>query len=207
MHKQKLVIIGASGHGKVVADIAFLTEKYQQIFFIDDNAKQQEVIGVSVIGGFDNADTVLQEAEFFVAIGNAKIRQQLLEKLVQKGADLATLIHPSAVIGSNVEIGVGSVVMAGTVLNAECKIGRGCIINTCSSIDHDCKIGDYVHVSVGAHLAGNVTVGDSTWIGAGAVVNNNVNITQSCMIGSGAIVLKDIQESGTYVGVPAKKVN
>ena len=205
MHK--LVILGASGHGKVVADIVRLTGQYDQMVFLDDNESQPPIMGIPIIGDCGSADKLLQDADFFVAIGNAKLRKRFLDELTQKGANIATLIHPGAVIGSGVEVGAGSVVMAGAVLNAECKLGRGCIVNTCASVDHDCIIGDYVHISVGAHLAGTVAVGNSTWIGAGAIVNNNITITESCMIGSGAVVVKDIQQSGTYVGVPARRLN
>ena len=195
MHK--LVILGASGHGKVVADIVRLTGQYDQMVFLDDNESQPPIMGIPVIGDCGSADKLLQDADFFVAIGNAKLRKRFLDELIQKGANIAT----------GVEIDAGSVVMAGAVLNADCKLGRGCIINTCASVDHDCIIGDYVHISVGAHLAGTVAVGNSTWIGAGAIVNNNITITESCMIGSGAVVVKDIQQSGTYVGVPARRLN
>lgn len=206
MHKQKLVIIGASGHGKVVADIALMTEKYQQIFFLDDKIIQQNVMGIPVIGGCERVEEMMQKADFFVAVGNTEVRRRLLEDLIQKGANIATLIHPNAVIGRGVEIGIGSVIMAGAVLNAECRVGRGCIVNTCASVDHECLLGDYVHISIGAHLAGTVKVGDGTWIGAGAIVNNNVIVTESCVIGAGTVVIKDINEMGTYVGVPARKL-
>ena len=96
--------------------------------------------------------------------------------------------------------------MAGVVINPGAQIGKGCIINTSSSVDHDCQIEDYVHISVGAHLSGTIEVGERTWIGAGATVSNNVNICGGCTIGAGAVVVKDITESGTYVGVPAKKI-
>ena len=96
--------------------------------------------------------------------------------------------------------------MAGAVINPGVRIGKGCIINTCSSMDHDCVVGDYVHIAVGSHLCGTVSVGDGTWIGAGATVSNNVSICSDCMIGAGAVVIKDIKESGTYVGVPAKRI-
>ena len=148
---------------------------------------------------FDNSD-------FFVAIGNAKIRAEKTRKFLEQGVNIATLIHPSAIIGEAVTIGKGTVIMAGTILNAECKIGDGCIINTAASVDHDCKILDYVHVSVGAHVCGTVMVSENTWIGAGATVSNNINICADCMIGAGAVVVKNIEEPGTYVGVPARKI-
>lgn len=194
----RLVIIGASGHGKVVADIAVLNG-YKDIVFIDDNPNVQECLGFPVVG----KSTEAPEGDVFVAIGNAKIRKKMMEFYNDRIQPV--LIHPAATIGSNVEMGNGSVVMAGAVINPDARIGKGCIVNTCSSIDHDCVVGDYSHISVGAHLCGTVVVGEGTWIGAGATVSNNVNISGGCMIGAGTVAIKDINEPGTYVGVPAKK--
>jgi len=191
----RLTIIGASGHGKVVADIAKLNG-YDVIVFLDDDENLTTCGGYSVVG---RTDQVI-DGDVFVAIGNSDIRERF-----SRDRKLITLVHPNAIIASDVEIGEGTVVMAGVVINAGTKIGRGCIINTSSSIDHDCMIGDYVHIAVGAHLAGAVSVGKKTWIGAGATVSNNVDICSNCMIGAGAVVIKDITESGTYIGVPAKK--
>jgi len=207
MHKENLVIVGASGHGKVVADIALLMGQYENVYFMDDFAHHSECMGIPIIGKTDNIDEWLETADFFVAIGNTNIRKCLLEKIQSKKASIATLVHPNAVIGSNVTIGEGTVVMAGVVLNADCCVGKGCIINTGATVDHDCIIGDYVHVSVGAHVAGTVSVGECTWIGAGAVISNNVSILGDCTIGAGAVVVGDIETSGTYVGVPARKIN
>ena len=117
------------------------------------------------------------------------------------------MIHPSAVIGTDVEIGIGSVVMAGVVINSSTKIGKGCIVNTSSSLDHDNIIEDYVHISPGVRTAGSVSIGKLTWIGIGSVVSNNVNIYSSCKVGAGAVVVKDITEPGTYVGVPVRRVD
>ena len=139
--------------------------------------------------------------DVFVAIGNADIRERL-----SRDRNLVSLIHPKAVIADGVEIGEGTVVMAGVVINAGAKVGSGCIINTASSIDHDCSIGDFCHISVGAHLCGIVVVGNKTWIGAGATVSNNVNICGGCTIGAGAVVINDIEINGTYVGVPVKMI-
>lgn len=199
---KQLIIIGASGHGKVVADIA-KKNGYENIAFLDDNEELTECGGYRVIGKSTDAG-LYQDNDFIVAIGNVKIRQRIQEQLLGMGICIATLIHPSAVIAENVRIGSGTVVMAGAVINPGVSIGRGCIINTCSSVDHDCKVGDYIHISVGSHIAGTVEIGDMTWIGAGATVSNNVSICGDCMIGVGAVIIKDIKESGTYIGVPAK---
>lgn len=195
---KKLVIIGASGHGKVIADIA-VKNGYKNIVFLDDNADIKECAGFPVIGKTEEAKNI--DADKIVAIGNAKIRERIQREL----DGVVTLIHPSAVISRRVEIGNGSVVMAGAVINSDAIIGRGCIINTGASVDHDCKIEDYVHVSVGTHVAGTVEIGKRTWVGAGVTVSNNVNIARNCMIGAGAVVIKDIDKSGTYIGVPARE--
>ena len=195
---KRLVIIGASGHGKVIADIA-IRNGYEDIVFLDDDENVKECAGFPVIG--KTVEAKKMDGDKIVAIGNAKVRERIQEDI----SGVITLIHPDAVISRRVEIGEGSIVMAGAVINSDVVIGNGCIINTGSSVDHDCKIADYVHVSVGSHLSGTVDVGKSTWIGAGATVSNNVNICGDCMIGAGAVVIKDIDKSGTYVGVPARE--
>ena len=184
----RLVIVGASGHGKVIADIAKLNG-YKEIVFLDDNEAVTECAGYPVVGS--SCDFTKVEKDVVIAIGNAKIRSRIQEQYESQGFHLVTLI------------GVGSVVMAGAVINPYAKLGKGCIVNTCASVDHDCEVRDYVHVAVGAHLCGTVEVGAYTWIGAGATVSNNISICPECMIGAGAVVVKDLDEKGTYVGVPA----
>jgi sugar O-acyltransferase (sialic acid O-acetyltransferase NeuD family) len=205
--KNKLIIIGASGHGKVVADIAIKMNKWQSIAFLDDDESIKTSMGLEVIGKTADAFTYKDEADFFVAIGNNLTREKVQEQLMDEGMSVVSLIHPSAVIGSDVEIGTGTVVMAGVVINSSTRIGKGCIINTSSSLDHDNVIEDYVHISPGASLAGTVRVGRGSWIGIGSVVSNNVNICSGCKVGAGAVVVKDITESGTYVGVPVRRVD
>lgn len=199
---RKLVIIGASGHGKVVADIA-QKNGYNEILFLDDNDDLTQCGTFSVMGKVKDY-SLYADADFVVAIGNAGIRQNIQSRLQQEHYNIATLIHPGAVIADTVTIGRGTVIMAGVVINPETQIGEGCIINTCSSIDHDCVIDNYVHISVGSHLAGTVMIGEKTWIGAGTTVINNIKICEECMIGAGAVVVKDIVEPGIYIGVPAK---
>lgn len=198
---KKLVIIGASGHGKVVADIA-IKNGYNEIIFLDDDESICECGSYPIVGKSSEAGTI--DADIIIGIGNAGVRKRIQESIPDE--KMTTLIHPDAVVADDVVIGAGTVVMAGAVINPGARIGKGCIINTCSSVDHDCEVGDYVHIAVGSHLCGTVSVGNETWIGAGAIVNNNVSICPNCMIGAGAVVIKEIKESGTYVGVPAKRV-
>ena len=198
---RKLAIIGASGHGKVVADIA-RKNGYKEIVFLDDDESIHGCGGHLVIGKSSDAGTI--DADVIIGIGNAGIRKQIQESILDE--KLITLIHPDAVVAEDVLIGKGTVVMAGAVINPGVRIGKGCIINTCSSVDHDCEVGDYVHIAVGSHLCGTVTVGDGTWIGAGATVSNNVSICSDCMIGAGAVIVKNVDSAGTYMGVPARRV-
>lgn len=96
--------------------------------------------------------------------------------------------------------------MPGVIINSGTSIGKGVICNTACTIDHDCKIGDFNHISVGSHLCGTVFTGEHDWVGAGVTVSNNINICAECVIGAGAVVIKNVFESGTYVGVPARKI-
>lgn len=206
MAHKKLVIVGAGGHGKVVADIADKMNIYDEIYYLDDCLIGKEIGGKMVISGVEYAIEHKDDVDAFIAIGNASIRQNIFNRYRGVGVTIPTLIHPNAVIASDVKIGTGTVVMAGTVINSGTEIGQGVIINTCASVDHDNVIGDFVHISVGAHLAGNVSVDHSTWIGIGAVVSNNISIIGNVVIGAGATVVNDIEEEGTYVGVPARRL-
>lgn len=196
-----LVIIGAGGHGRVIEDIAVKCVTYEKILFLDDN----DDVSAPTAGKVNDFVKYLNDSDFIIAVGNNAVRECIYKNLQQAGAYIATLIHPNAVIAQNVNIGHGTVVMAGVVINMGASIGDGVIVNTCSSVDHDCVIDNFCHVAVGVHIAGTVTVGKGTLIGAGATVINNINICDGCTIGAGGVVVKDITESDIYIGVPARK--
>ncbi|PIC63996.1 acetyltransferase [Sporosarcina sp. P13] len=204
--KNKLLIIGASGHGKVVADIALEMNKWSSIEFLDDNKTIKNVMGLDVIGSSKDMLNYIDEYEIFVGIGDNAIRKRIYEKLKSAGATIPILIHPNAVIGSEVSIESGTVVMAGVVINCCTQIGQACIINTGSTVDHDNSIGDYVHMSPGARLAGTVKVGQESWLGIGSVVSNNINISSRSIVGAGSVVIKNINEPGRYVGTPVRRL-
>ena len=197
--KNQIVIIGAGGQGRVCADIARLMG-YAEILFLDDGDAP------NAAGKIKDYTRYLQNADFFVAIGNGAVRRKIQTMLEENGAQLATLIHPCAVVAEGVPVGSGTVVMAGAVINPGATVGRGNIINTCASVDHDCSVGDYLHIAVGARICGTVRLKDDSWIGAGAVIIQGLSICAGCMIGAGAVVVKSITEKGTYLGVPARKV-
>jgi sugar O-acyltransferase (sialic acid O-acetyltransferase NeuD family) len=188
----RLIIIGAGGHGRVVAEA---TNK--ACVFLDDNQKLD-----GVVGSIEQFPQVQQDGDTVViAIGDNKTRMEILSKFEHA----ATVIHPSAVISESANIGKGTVVFANVVVNAGAVIGEGCILNTASSVDHGCILGDGVHISPGAHLGGNVTVGNCSWVGIGASVKHGVTIGKSVMVGAGAAVVNDISDGVTVVGVPARE--
>ncbi len=205
--KRVLIIIGASGHGRVIADMAIKVNNWREVKFLDDNPSIEAMKTLDIIGKTTDAYQYKEEAEFFVAIGDNETRRRLQERLIEEGLTIATLIHPNAVIGSDVEIGIGTAVMAGVVINSSTHIGKGCIINTSSSIDHDNVIEEYVHISPGVHLAGTVKIGEGSWLGIGSTVINNISICSGCIVGAGGLVIKSIKERGTYVGVPVRRVD
>lgn len=201
---KSVIIIGASGHGKVVADIV---QKSGDIVkgFLDDNPKLQPLfVGFPILGKVDDYK-LFSDTYFVIAIGDARNREIVAKKL--KDVCWYTAIHPNAVIASiDVMIDIGTVVMANAVINAGAKIGKHCIINSAAVVEHDNILEDFVHVSVGAKMAGTVQVGKAAWIGIGASVSNNVSICNDCIVGAGSVVLNDIKESGTYVGIPVRKL-
>lgn len=204
--KKRLIILGASGHGKVILDIALLNG-YEVIGFLDDNNNIKECAGYPVLGKIKEAPVYASNygkgTEFIIGIGSNQIRRKLS---CQYDLPWTTLIHPKVVIGRQVQIGRGTVVMANAVINPSARIGNHCIINTGCIIEHDNHLGNYVHISPGAILAGTVVIGDESHIGANAAVRNNITIASQTIIGVGAAVVKDISEPGIYVGIPARKI-
>lgn len=197
-----VIIIGAGGHARVIADIVRCRGD-RLLGFLDDHAKNGAG-EIPVLGKIEDYVNYLG-ACFIIGIGNGAVRRKIAESM--EGVNWYTAIHPSAVVSQmEVSIGPGTAVMAGAVINPGVVIGAHCIINTASVVEHDNRIGDFSHISVGAKLAGAVKVGPDTWVGIGATVSNNLRICGGCMIGAGAVVVKSITEPGTYVGVPARRI-
>ena len=204
--KNKLAIIGASGHGKVCVDVAYHMKRWDEIVFLDSKKVGSSVLSFEVIDLSDNWKQYIDEYDLFIALGDNKIRERIFNEISNSNASIATLIHPSTVIGLEVEIGVGSFVAAGAVINPSTSIGDGVIISTGSTVDHDSQVKDFVHISPGAHLAGAVQVGRRTWIGIGGVIKNNISIGADVVVGAGGVVVSNIEEARPYVGVPVRRV-
>ncbi len=198
----KLMILGAGGHGRVVAEIAQLSGKYTDIAFLDDKAPEAS-FPYPYMGNCEAFLDYLTDYDCFIAIGNASIRRRFQTEVEEAKGRIVTLIHPATIISKDVTIGKGTVIMAGAIVNTGAKIGDGVILNTASSVDHDCVVEDFCHVSVGAHLCGTVHLGAGTWVAAGVTVINNVTICSDCLIGAGATVTHDLNIAGIYKGTPA----
>lgn len=203
--RNKLIIIGAGGHGKVVANIAMLNG-YKEIYFLDDDTSKNYIGKYQIIGTTKDINRYKNEYDFFIAIGNNQIRKKISMLLLDNNIKPVSLIHPSAVIDDTVQIGYGVVVMANAVINADTMIGNNVIINTASSIDHDCIINDYVHISPGVHIAGNVHIGEKSWLCIGSTIINNITVGADIIVGAGSVVIQNILESGIYVGIPTIKL-
>jgi len=203
-----LAILGAGGHGKVVADCA-AAAGWTEIGFFDDSvaagthvASRWAVMGTS-------GDMLARAREFggaIVAIGDNRTRLAWHERLATAGAKMATVTHPSAIIGADVTIGDGSVLVAGAIVNIATTIGKSAIVNTGATIDHDCRLGDGVHVSPGANIAGGVSIGAGSWIGIGAAVIGRIDIGSYVRVGAGAVVIKSVADGLTVVGNPAHPI-
>ncbi len=192
MATTSLYIYGNGGHAKVVADIA-RANGYDNLIFLDDNSDMK-------------FNSNLPKHPIIIAIGNALIRQKLQNLVLSSGFKLITLIHPTAVIGSDVTIGNGSAVMPGAIINAKSTIGNGVIINSGAIIEHECTIGDFAHICPGVAIAGGSLVGERSWIGIGSSVIQNITIKPDITIGAGSVVVKDILEGSLAYGNPCKVV-
>lgn len=204
-----LVVVGAGGHGKVVADTAREMAIWDEIVFVDslypelDYCGQWKVVACEM----DSLDNVYAKADFVVAVGNNTVRIRLFEEASSLGFNPVRVIHPFTYVSPGANIGLGVVVFAGAVINIGCNIGEVCIVNTGATIDHDCDIDIGVHISPGVNLAGGVTVGARSWIGIGASVKQLTSIGYDVLVGAGAAVVSNITNGKTVVGVPAKEIN
>lgn len=202
-----LVVVGAGGHGAVVAESAAESGTWSKIRFLDDVVRDAPLSGIPVIGPVsDLPKHVGPGVQVVVAVGGNRRRLELLQSAIEHGAEIATVVHPRAWISRSAEIAEGSVVFAGVVVNARTKVASGCILNTGATLDHDCSIGVGAHISPGANLAGGVSVGDRSWVGIGASVKEGIRIGNDVIVGAGAAVTSDVADGKTVVGVPAKEL-
>lgn len=206
-----LYIIGAGGFGR---EVAWLVERINEIEltwnikgFIDDNESKwgKREGDYVILGGCDYLKT-LGEVYVVCAIGAAKVRKSVTEKIKESSIKFATLIDPSVLISKKVEVGEGTIICANSTLTVDIKIGKHVIINLDCTIGHDDIIDDFVTIYPSVNISGNVHLGECSELGTGMQIIQGRTVVKNTIIGAGAVVVKDIEISGTYVGSPAKKI-
>ena len=191
-----MYLYGASGHGKVVAEIAE-ENKCSIEAFIDIDMSKKEMLDYPVIHELPKGSL-----DMVISIGNNEIRKKIAEE--NKAFNYITLIHPKSTISKRAKISEGTVVMPGAIVNSDTFVGQHCIINTNASIDHDCFIENYVHISPNASLAGNIHVGEGTHVGIGASIIQGIKIGKWCTVGAGAVIIRDVPDGATVIGNPGR---
>ena len=202
---RRLAVLGASGHGRVVAEAA-LSAGWEAVSFFDDGFPDKTSFDKFTIEG--DLDKLLEKSNsydgFHVAIGHNRTRLKILAHFLELDFPCPNIISPSSVISQSASLGAGISIMANVVVNANCMLGDGVILNTCCSVDHDCNIASGVHISPGAHLAGDVSVGICSWVGIGSVIIQGKMIGDDSIVGAGSTVISDIPSCVTAAGVPSK---
>lgn len=201
-----LLVVGAGGHGKVVADTAIEMGAWDSVAFLDDKYPEIKTVGsFRVLGKIADAYNLIKDySDISIGVGVNKLRLELISEFSESSFRIPNIIHPTAFVCKNVDISRGTVIFANSSINTSSKIGLGCIINTGAIVDHDCTIGDGVHISPGVNIAGNVNIGDKSWVGIGSSIINNINIGRDVIIGAGSVVISDIPDGKKAYGVPAK---
>jgi UDP-perosamine 4-acetyltransferase len=206
-----IVIVGGGGHGKVL--ISLLKKGDYHILGYVDPQDRGAVLGVPHLGDDSVLEGVLHRYPRCRAAlgvgrvdGTSSVGHQLLVQLEELGFIVPVIVSPQAVVNEEVTLGPGTVVFDGAVVNSGTVIGRGCILNTNSTVEHDCRLGHYVHVAPGAALSGGVSLGDNCMVGVGACIVQGVRVAAGCLIGAGTVVVRDLDETGIYVGSPARKL-
>jgi sugar O-acyltransferase (sialic acid O-acetyltransferase NeuD family) len=206
-----VIVLAAGGHAKVLIDALKLMQA-QVLGIVDaDPAKSgQLILGVPVLGGDDEVGKHRTDMICLVnglgSVRGTASRLALFERFHNNGYRFASVIHPSAILSSEVAMCEGVQIMAGAVVQNGCSLGANAIINTRVALDHDCRIGDHVHVAPGATLSGGVEVGNGSHIGTGATIIQGIRIGSNCLVGAGAVVIRDVPDGATVLGVPAKEI-
>jgi sugar O-acyltransferase (sialic acid O-acetyltransferase NeuD family) len=204
-----ILIVGAGGHGQVVADILLAGHRAGDgdlpIGFVDDDPELQGkfCLGLPVLGPILRLNAFTHDA-VIVALGDNADRSRVFALLRDKAEAFAIARHPAALIAKSAVVGPGTMICAGVIVNPMTNIGADVILNTGCTIDHHNEIGDHVHVAPGVHLGGEVSVGEGALVGIGATVMPGRRIGAWSVVGAGAVVVQDVPDHAVVVGVPAR---
>jgi sugar O-acyltransferase (sialic acid O-acetyltransferase NeuD family) len=209
-----LVVVGAGGHGREMLDIVEAVNRVSVTFellgVIDDSADPDNAgllrrRGIMVLGGNDVLTSTV--AQYVIGIGLPVPRWAVDQLATAAGREPAMLVHPTAVLGSDLRLGPGFVAAANAQVTTNVSTGRHVQLNIGATLSHDCEVGDYVTLSPGVHVSGNVRLEDNVYLGAGVVVRQGITIGRGTFVGAGAVVVADLPPDVLAVGVPARVVD
>ncbi|MBD5224019.1 MAG: acetyltransferase [Bacteroidales bacterium] len=204
-----IILIGGGGHCKsVINTIESINREIAGILDLPVNIGKK-CLNYTIVGSDKDIPKYIDEYEFIITLGyikNADIRTEIFKKIKLLGGTLATIIAKSAIVSRYAKIGEGTVILNQACVNASAEIGCNCIINTMANIEHDSIVGDGCHISTGCLINGGVKVGKYSFMGSGSIVCQGLTIAEKTIIGAGGVVCSSIYHSGTYVGVPVKKI-
>jgi sugar O-acyltransferase (sialic acid O-acetyltransferase NeuD family) len=204
---KSLLILGAGGHGRVIADIALATGVWNTVEFYDEQYPDFSVAKQYLVAG--NIEDLLnkhQGNDVVIGIGDNQARARIHRLLEQHNIQPVSVIHPSAIVSESAEVKAGTVVMPGAIINCNSVVGRSCIVNSGAVIEHDCVLGEFVHISPNATLAGGVEIGSSSWVGMGSCIRQQIRVGDNVIVGAGAVVVQDISSNQVVAGVPAAPI-
>jgi UDP-N-acetylbacillosamine N-acetyltransferase len=205
---RRIFVYGASGHGKVVADILISKGDTEFAGFVDDREELRgtKVLGFEVLGDGEWLHQESLNSRVAVALGTGENRSRLLlaERCSRWGIEIVNLVHPAATVSRAAQLGPGTVVMAGAVINPGAKVGAGVIVNSGAVVEHDVQVGDYAHVAPNAAMGGASRLGALSHLGLGAVVLQCVCIGSHTVVGAGAVVVRNLPDQVVAMGIPAR---
>lgn len=207
MKNKVLALLGAGGHGKVCADVAHELG-WEVVFYDDAFPKLTECLCWDVVGNYEDFVNDCERYDgLFVAIGNNKVRAEVLQNVRKLGVQVVSLVSIKANVSARADIGQGVLVNAGATINVGSSLADGVIVNTGANVDHDGELNFCCHVSPGANLAGNVRIGAQAWIGIGSAIIQNIQIGENTVVGAGSVIIRDVDKNLVVAGVPATKRN
>jgi len=196
----RIILFGCGGHGRSVADVLILNDPNVSLLFVDKNAADNEKLyGFDVVRDMDPAGM-----PYIIALGDNRQRMMKLQEIGESG--LISVVSVKAHVGHGSSVGKGCFLANYCHVGPEAKIGNNTIINTAAVVEHEVRIGNHCHVGPGAVISGRSAIGDLAFIGVGAVVKDNISICSDVIVGAGATVIRNIDEPGTYVGTPVRKL-
>lgn len=209
----RVVGLGAGGHAAVLIEALRAAGGYDIVGLTDPRSELwgTSLLGVPVLGGDDELQRQYDRSvsHAFIGVGGASDtgpRRRLHELAQAHGFELASIVHPTAVVSPSARVGAGATLLPNAVVNAQAQLGENVLVNTGAIIEHDCRIGDHVHVATGARLASGVVVGAGAHVGAGSTVLEGRSIGSGAVVGAGAVVTRDVEPASVVVGVPARRL-